>query len=177
MSDDLRKVLVGLTGGMSDGEFRELMYFLCVYDLKHGEEIITEGKHSDAMFVLCAGALNVLVGLGDQPVEVSKLQPGEWVGDVTMLDPGPASATVRVFVKARVYELTHKALRDFSRAHPGAALTLLEALSKNLATNLHRTSDAIIKRDQWKLKLSLSQEDTAQWVRGAFDGMYRKSAD
>lgn len=160
---------------MSASEIRELMFYLCVYDLKHEEEIITEGKHSDSMFILSAGTLSVLVGKGKNQVEVAKVEPGNWVGDVTLLDPGPASATVRVFVKAVVYEFSHKALMDFMAAHPSGAISLLENLSGKLARDLHRTSDAVIKRDQWKLKLADAAGDD-DWVRKTLGGQFRKGA-
>lgn len=173
MAEEQIETLSGLTDGLSESEIRELMFYLCVYDLKHDEEIITEGKHADSMFILSAGTLSVLVGKGKNQVEVAKVTPGNWVGDVTMLDPGPASATVRVFVKTTVYEFSHKALMDFAKAHPPGAIALLEHLSAKLATDLHRTSDAVIKRDQWKLKLAGAAGDD-DWVRKTLGGQYRK---
>ncbi len=165
--DEGEQALAGLIGGLSEREVRDLMFLLCVYDLKHNEEIITEGKHTESMFIMASGSLSVLVGREDKQVEVAKVEPGGWVGDVTMLDPGPASATVRVFVKAKVYEFTHKALLDFVRDHPSGAVVLLENLSRKIAGDLQRTSDAVIRKDQWKLKLTAPDAEQDDWVRRA----------
>ena len=143
---------------MEAKELKELMYFLCVYDLSNGEEIITEGKHTESLYIVHQGRLSVLVGQGQNQVEVSKIQAGGWVGEVTLLDPGPASATVRVFIKAKVFELTHKSMCDFIQAHPKGGMLLLDALCENLATRLHKTSDAEIKREDWKIKLTEHQK-------------------
>ena len=66
------------------------------------------------------------------------------------------------------------------RAHPSAAAVLLENLSGSLATLLHKTSDALIKRDQWKLKLtgpdpeSAPRQDDDGWMRRTLGGLFQK---
>lgn len=153
---------------MNAKELRELMYYLCVYDLTNGDEIITEGKHTDTLYIVHTGRLSVLVGHDHKQVEVAKIESGGWVGEVTLLDPGPASATVRVFIKARVFEFTHKALCGFITAHPKAGMLLLDTLCENLATRLHKTSDAEIQRDDWKIKLAEHQvAEEGGWFKDA----------
>lgn len=154
MEEESLAIIKQLAPNLTSAELRELTCLFCVYDLEHGEEIITEGKSSDAMFIVESGSVSVLVGKGQKQVEVVKLGPGGVVGEVSLLDPGPASATARVFVKARVFEFTHQSLLTFCGSSPTAAIQLLEALAKNLAVRLHKTSDAMIARDEWKLKLT-----------------------
>ena len=61
---------------------------------KAGETIIQEGDEGDTAFFIVSGAVNVAVGLGDRAQTVGRLETGEVFGEMSLIDPGPRSATV-----------------------------------------------------------------------------------
>lgn len=153
-----------LLQGFSDSSLKDLLCYLVVTELEHGEEFITEGKHTESLFLLAEGQLTVLVGPFNKQAEVAKIFPGGWVGEVSMLDPGPASATVRSFVRAKLFELSHKNLKEMMEAHPEAAHAFLKALSASLAKRLHFTSEAVVRKDQWKIRLAHPDPSAPSWL-------------
>ncbi len=152
-----------LLEGFSDTQLRDFLCYLLVMELEHGEELISEGNHTESLYLVSEGQLTIHVGQ-EKEIEITKIQPGGWVGEVSMLDPGPASATVRVFVRAKLLELTHDSLQKMLEDHPEAAFGFLHGLSCSLANRLHFTSQAVIRKDQWKMKLAPGNPGHPPWV-------------
>jgi CRP/FNR family transcriptional regulator, cyclic AMP receptor protein len=60
---------------------------------KAGETIIREGDEGDTAFFIVSGAVDVAVGRAN-PKIVGRLQTGEVFGEMSLIEPGPRSATV-----------------------------------------------------------------------------------
>ena len=60
-----------------------------------GETIIAEGAHGDTAFLVVSGLVEVSVSKGGKTKTLGTLGPGETFGEMSLLDPGPRSATVR----------------------------------------------------------------------------------
>jgi CRP-like cAMP-binding protein len=140
------KALEKLTHGMDEAAVRHLCCLVCLFELKNGEVLIKGGDHSASMFIVAAGTLRVYVGGARAGIQLPDIRPGEWVGEISMLDPGPASAAVKVIGRATVLDFSHDALKDFIKTHPAGALHLLTALARDLARRLNRTSDGLVQK-------------------------------
>ncbi|MEW6305689.1 MAG: cyclic nucleotide-binding domain-containing protein [Verrucomicrobiota bacterium] len=136
---------------MSEADVNRLLYVVCVFELRKGEVIIKQGEHAHSMFIVETGSLRVTVGKEKNQIDLPEVGAGEWVGEISLLDPGPASATVRVASDATVLEFSHQALKDFLRTNPMGACALLEALASDLAERLHRTSLGLIESKDGRL--------------------------
>jgi|GEM_PF-1860959 len=143
----LAKAFGRLTQGMSDADLRRFMLVMCIFELKRGDVLVKEGQHTESLFIVQTGALRVTVGDGPSRIEMPEVTAGQWVGEVSLLDPGPASATVQVVRATTVLEFSHTALKEFSKTNPAGASIVLEALALGLADRLHRTSDGLVKSD------------------------------
>lgn len=136
-----------LTDGMTDIDVRRLQCLMVVFELEDGEVLIKEGDYTASLFIVQSGTLRISVGRRASPIELPGITAGQWVGEVSLLDPGRASATVQVAGQTVVVELSHSALKYFIRTNPEGAAILLDALTQNLAERLHRTSDGVICDD------------------------------
>jgi CRP/FNR family cyclic AMP-dependent transcriptional regulator len=63
-----------------------------------GETLFAEGEPGTSMFILRRGELRVVVG----GVPVETIEPGGMVGEMTLLDDAPRSATVVAVVDSEV---------------------------------------------------------------------------
>src|SRR5262245_51469436 len=61
-------------------------------DLTPGEVLIQHGKPSGALHWIAQGDLDVRLDTAAGEVDLGTKASGEWVGELGMLDPGPASA-------------------------------------------------------------------------------------
>jgi CRP-like cAMP-binding protein len=113
-----------------------------------GDWIIREGEVSDFMFVLLTGELEV-VSHGGGPsadVRVALLGPGDWVGEMALLEVMPRSASVRALAPCDLLRLT---AHDMQRLIKERDMALYAAVMANIARELGRrlrVADRLIAR-------------------------------
>jgi cAMP-dependent protein kinase regulator len=87
--------------------------------------LIAEGELTAALYILAAGALNVVQGVGTpQPLLLSRLLPGDVCGEISLLFGTPAAATVHAPGEALVLELPRSEFAQVMREHPSFHLVL-----------------------------------------------------
>ncbi len=98
---------VGLFGGLSDETLTLLARELPTKHIETGEVVVAEGGTAREMYVVIGGELEVVkqtAGGGD--VRVALFGPGDWFGEMAIVDPQPRSATVRAVAPTMVLEVT-----------------------------------------------------------------------
>ena len=62
--------------------------------MKAGVSVITQGEEGNAMYILADGAVSVSISFPGQPAkEVRVFQPGDYFGELALLDEGARSAS------------------------------------------------------------------------------------
>ena len=83
---------------------------------KRGEVIVEQGKKSNALFILLNGRARVLTADSrGREVILATLQPGDHIGEMSLIDNEPHSATVRAEVQTDVLMLGRV---EFARCLP-----------------------------------------------------------
>ena len=83
---------------------------------RRGEIIVEHGKKSNALYILLTGRARVLTSDSrGREVILAVLQPGHYVGEMSLIDNEPHSATVRAEVQTDMLVL---ARADFARCLP-----------------------------------------------------------
>ena len=100
-------------------------------DLKPGQTLITEGKPTDAFYILTSGNVEV-TRQGKPPL---RLGPGEFFGEIGMLDNGPATATVTTDGSCEALVLSHAQFRDAIKGNQQLALQVIAAMAERLRAN------------------------------------------
>ena len=93
---------------------------------KAGETVTTEGQTGVGFFVIEEGEAIVTVG-GD---ERRKLGPGDYFGEVALLNESARTATITAESDLRCYRLTAWEFRPLVETHGSIAWKLLQAMSK-----------------------------------------------
>ena len=60
-----------------------------------GQTILAEGEPGDTAFLIVSGSVEVSIGHGPTARTVETLKAGDVFGEMSLIDPGPRSATVR----------------------------------------------------------------------------------
>ena len=102
--------------------------------------LIRQGQPSDTIYLVCSGLLGVALENDSRFLQLGMLGRGQWVGDVSLIEPGPASATVSVLEPATFLRMDHQALNELRSSHPRTAARLLNAFSVELANRLRVSS-------------------------------------
>ncbi|MDB5878255.1 MAG: hypothetical protein JWQ41_1669 [Variovorax sp.] len=83
---------------------------------KRAEMVVEQGKKSDALYIILTGRARVMsTDSRGREVILATLQPGDYIGEMSLIDDEPHSATVRTEVQTDVLVLDRDA---FSRCLP-----------------------------------------------------------
>lgn len=81
-----------------------------------GETILTEGEDGRTAYLLVSGKVDVTVGAGNKKKSLATLRAGEVFGEMSLIEPGPRSATVtaldRTVCLVTSYDDFMSAIRD-----------------------------------------------------------------
>lgn len=128
---------IPLFAGLPSELFPELIPLLEERAYPAGAEIVREGMPGESMFCLLAGSVEIYKTLGDERIRICELGPGEFFGELAIIEHKPRNASVRTLEAVRCCELSKDSFYALSNAHPKVALRVLEMLSRRL-----RESDA-----------------------------------
>ena len=107
---------------------------------KRGELIVEQGTKSNALFILLNGRARVLTAdTRGREVILAVLQPGDYVGEMSLIDNEPHSATVRAEVQTDMLVLGRS---EFSRCLPDSS-SLSYAILRGLVARLRNADRQI----------------------------------
>ena len=119
---------VPLFSAVGDKERRKLADRMSQRTFKEGDTITEQGQKGVGFFVIEEG--NATVSIRGEIVRT--LGPGEWFGEVALIDDGPRSATIVAGTDMRCRGMTAWEFRPFVQEHPEVAWPLLETLAARL---------------------------------------------
>ena len=95
---------------------------------REGTVIAREGERGVGLFLILEGQCKVTIGGKTK----AKLGPGDFFGEVALLDGGPRTATVTALTPVRLVGITGWVFRGLLMEHPAIALKTLEAVAGRL---------------------------------------------
>lgn len=136
---------IGLFGGISDESLERLVGELPEVRTEPGQVIVSEGDLSTEMFVVIAGELEVLKKAADgSTVRVAMLGPGDWFGEMAILDIQPRSASVRALAPSLLLAMSADQVeRLLYRVAPKDYSLLIMNIARELSRRL-RVADGIL---------------------------------
>ena len=126
----------GLFGAADDDAIETLVRVLRVRRFRRGETIFHQGDPGDALFVVDRGSVKVVLPSdeGAEPAIVAILGPGEFFGELAILDGAPHSATIVAVEPTETLVLHRDAFLSLIDSDAG----LRRALLASLATEIRR---------------------------------------
>jgi len=93
-----------------------------------GSVVAREGEPGAGLFVIDSGEAEVTIG----GRKVNHLVPGDFFGEMALLDGGPRTATVTAKTDVVLFALTEWVFRGLLAEHPSIALRTLESVAARL---------------------------------------------
>src|SRR5690349_14204568 len=128
-TDLIRKV--ELFEDLSDKELDRLASSFRESNFSAGEVIAEEGKRGVGFFIIAEGTVDYSVG-GEKKGSGG---PGEYFGEIALIDDGPRSATVTAATDVKAYGLTSWEFRPLVEENAAIAWELLQGMAKRLRQN------------------------------------------
>ena len=97
-----------------------------------GKTLTRQDRQGDTFYVLLDGEAEVKVDGKRRRV----LKPGDFFGEISMLDRGLATATVTTLTDARLFVMSHAQFRDAIKGSDQLMLKVLKAMGERLREDL-----------------------------------------
>ena len=109
-----------------------------------GATVVTEGEPGRSMYVVHSGEL-VVSKLGDlgRVIRVVGLGPGDFFGEMTLIEPQNRSASVIAESPTVLYELTARNLYTYYKADIRAYVMVMQNINRELCRRLRRADNRI----------------------------------
>lgn len=101
-------------------------------DFKAGTVLFEEGQPGDFMYVVASGEVEIRRNVGETEHVLARLPPGEFCGEMAILNSRPRSATAVVAVDSRLIVIEGRTFEAMLRARPEIALRIIKALALRL---------------------------------------------
>ena len=119
---------VPLFSALTRPELQQVVQAAEQLDVEAGEELVTEGRVGREFFLILVG--EAVVRRGDD--EVATLEPGQWFGELALIDNEPRSATVQAVTDMKLLVLGQAEFAGLLETVPGIAAKLLTGMAHRL---------------------------------------------
>jgi CRP/FNR family transcriptional regulator, cyclic AMP receptor protein len=145
-SPDLKAFLIATPffGGLSDASLDLLVAMLVERRFDAGAIVVAEGEPGRSMFIVHSGRL-VVSRLGDSGhvIRMAGLEPGDFFGEMTLIEMQNRSATVVAESPTMLYELTAQKLYACYKADIHAYVMVMQNINRELCRRLRRADNRI----------------------------------
>ena len=145
---DLKAFLVATPffGGLSDASLTLLMSMMIERCFDVGTTVVAEGEQGRSMYVVHSGELVVSkLGQSGCTICMASLGPGDFFGEMTLIEMQNRSASVITESPTVLYELTARNLYAFYKADIHAYAMVLQNINRELCRRLRRADISIVE--------------------------------
>jgi CRP/FNR family cyclic AMP-dependent transcriptional regulator len=108
-----------------------------------GDTILDEGNANRALHIVKSGRIRVSRHVHDHDVPLCDLFEGQTFGELSIIEDGVASATLKAVTDTEVLSLSMHDLATFLRNHPNAGAKFWRAIAIDLRRRLLQTNDVV----------------------------------
>jgi len=145
-SPDLKAFLIATPffGGLADASLDLLISMLVERRFDAGATVVAQGEPGRSMFIVHSGGLAVSK-LGDSggAIHVADLEPGDFFGEMTLIEMQNRSATVVAERPTVLYEITARNLYTYYKADIHAYVMVMQNINRELCRRLRRADNRI----------------------------------
>ena len=133
----MRKSLI-ILGILDDEDLEWLIENGSAKQLQEGDYLLRQGIPVEAMYFLLTGTLSVELEK-PQPRQLAEIESGEVVGEISLLDSRPSTASIRALDESLLLEIRHDALKPKLETDLGLQARLYKSLGMFLAQRMRST--------------------------------------
>jgi CRP-like cAMP-binding protein len=134
---------IGILAGLPAEHRSFLACFGKYHRPEDGELLITEGEPQDSLHVILTGKLHIVSAATGRPMLLAALGEGDSIGEINLFDPGTASASVIVKVRALVWSLSRSELDSFLEVDPCLGVGVLRGLLAQVCKRIRNTNEKL----------------------------------
>ncbi|HTL38037.1 MAG TPA: cyclic nucleotide-binding domain-containing protein [Kofleriaceae bacterium] len=133
---------IDLFSGLPTGHLRRVVDIGLEEQYRSSATIFSEGEPGDKFYMVLEGAVRIsriVPGMGEEALAV--LRPGNYFGEMSLIDDAPRSATAMCHEKCRLFVVNRRDLEDLLFVDRDLAYELLWNWVRTLSRRLRATND------------------------------------
>jgi signal transduction histidine kinase len=142
MLDELRKI--PLFADLSEEDLERLYQMAETVSIPARQLVLWEGDPGDSLFVVLTGELEVTKRQDGQDILLALRKPGQFFGEMALLERAPRSASVRTLQESRLLVISQAAFHTLLSCSPSAPLKIL----RTVTSRLRSTESALIQNEK-----------------------------
>ena len=132
-----RQLLQILGSGLSRRDLTPILEGAEIKTVLANETVITEGESGKDIFMLRSGSMLVEKLIGDKNVFLAYLPAGSYFGEMSMLEDGVRTASVKAAVKSELIQVNGQAFENLLTQHPTLRQKVMNDFSDRRAMNAY----------------------------------------
>jgi len=126
-------------------------------NFKAGETIFNEHDRGDSLYVLETGAVRIWVVDEDvREVTLAELKPGDFFGELAVLDRGERSSSATAIVDTHLHRLSSDDFQKFLMEHPDASIDVI----CEIAARMRQTNLLVSQRTSRNINVEMEERAT-----------------
>ena len=121
---------------MTDDELETLSKWVLVRPYKRDATLFVEGLPGEDLYIVIDGGVNITKKANGSDVQLASIGPGEIVGEMSLIDSRPRSATGKTNADSTLAIITKKYFGEMLKSDPKIASKILMALVKIVSGRL-----------------------------------------
>ena len=130
--------------GLGGEELVALLQLTDIVSREEGSLVVQAGEQGHCLYVVLEGLVQVTVDADGREVELARLGTGDFFGEVSLVDDGPRSASVRVVEACVLLRITRMTIGVLAGLQPAAAIQILGAIGRALVGRLRASNQKYI---------------------------------
>jgi CRP-like cAMP-binding protein len=139
---DLKRL--ALFADLTEHEIQRIMKLSFVKKYEPGSTLFVEGMPGEVLYVVQSGNVAIVKKTQSGELTLMELGPGDCVGELSLLDDSPRSATARVVGPSELIVITRKCFQEMLTHDPLVTAKLLMHFLKVTASRL-RAADKLLE--------------------------------
>ena len=137
---------ISIFNGINEEELKVVARHMNIVELEEGETLIKESDKGNYICFIVEGSLEVAKkSVSGGEVLLATLRRGQSIGEMSVIDDHPRSATVSAREKTTLYILSKSAFDLILEKHSKIGVKLLKGIARLLSYNLRKTSNRLTK--------------------------------
>jgi len=127
-------------------DYRVIEEYMFIHEYEAGNYIFKEGGYGGYMFFIIEGEVEIIKQFDNQKHVIATLSEGMSVGEMSLIDGRPRSATVRACTSIKLIVLKREDFTKLNKMEPTIANKVLMGIATLLSQNLRDINDRFTEK-------------------------------
>ncbi len=134
---------ISIFKGLIDAQLRSISGICRVVQFTQGDTIFREGEVNRNLYMLLTGEVKIL--MGPENITVGKVLAGDVLGEISLVESLPHSATAIVARDSQLIVVSHEDFKALKERYPRIGMTVMQNIARSLGNKL-KTVDITVSQ-------------------------------